>query len=145
MRLAGCRLLRKSSKNRGVGSDRARVGGACPDCAHVSLLGGLKDRAVSLAVRQLLAPRLAPYGEMLSLQLDSQNKTLSLELLPKGEREPIRVTLAGYEIVEGDPPRLRVRAATASREWVEVLANQFLVGRTVDLPANLLPVLRLLL
>lgn len=111
----------------------------------MSFFGDLKDRTVSLTARRLLAAPLAPYGEMLNLQLDSQNKTLSLEMLLKGEREPVRLTLAGYEILDGNPPRLRVNGATASREWVEVLVNQFLVGKTVELPANLAPVLRLLL
>jgi hypothetical protein len=111
----------------------------------VSIFGGLKDRTVSVAARQLLATRLAPYGEMLNFQLDSHNKTLTLEMLLKGERDPVRVTLSGYEILEGTPPRLRFSGATASREWVEVLANQFIVGHPIDLPANLLPVLRLLI
>ncbi len=111
----------------------------------MSLFGGLKDRTVSLTARRLLATPLAPYGQMLNLQLDSQNKTLTLELLLKGEPEPVRLTLTGYEILDGSPPRLRVGGATASREWVAVLLNQFLVGRPVELPANLAPVLRLLL
>lgn len=111
----------------------------------MSLLGGFKDRTVSLAARKLLAAPLAPYGEMLNLQLDSQTKTLSLELLLKGEAEPVRLTLTGYEILEGNPPRLRVGGATASREWLAVLLNQFVVGHPVELPANFAPVLRLLL
>ena len=113
----------------------------------MSLFGGLKDRTVSLAARQLLAARLTPYGQMLNFQLDSQTKTVTLEILLKGERDPIRVTLAGYEILDGTPgtpPRVRVGGATASREWLEVLLNQFVVNQPLELPANLVPVLRLL-
>ena len=110
----------------------------------MSLFGGLKDRTISLAARQLLATRLTLYGQMLNFQLDSQAKTITLEMLLKGEREPIRVTLAGYEILDGTPPRLRFGGATASREWLEVVLNQFVVNQPVELPANLAPVLRLL-
>ena len=110
----------------------------------VSIFGGLKDRTVSIAARQLLATRLTPYGQMLNFQLDSQTKTVTLELLLKGESAPIRVTLAGYEILDGGSPRLQFGGATASREWVEVLLNQFVVNRPIELPANLVPVLKLL-
>lgn len=110
----------------------------------MSLFSGLKDRTVSLAARQFLAARLTPYGQMLNFQLDSQTKTVTLEILLKGERDPIRVTLAGYEILDGTPPRVQVGGATASREWLEVLLNQFVVNQPLELPANLVPVLRLL-
>lgn len=119
----------------------------------MSLLGGFlgraKDGAVSAAGRQLLAAALTKYGAMLNFSVDSTNKTVSAEILLKGEREPVKITLRDYELLPGEisggAPRLRVGGATASREWVEVLLNELLVGRAVELPPKAAPLLKLVI
>ena len=104
-----------------------------------------RGRVASVAGRQVLASRLAPYGDMLNFQVDPAAKTIALEILLKGETEPVRLTLSGYELRDnGGKTRLAFAGATASREWIETLAREFVIGREIELPPKLAPVLRLL-
>ncbi len=94
----------------------------------------------------MLAAQLAPYGDMLNFQVDPAAKTIALEILLKGEKEPVRLTLSGYELRSGADGKtsLAFGGVTASREWIETLAREFVIGREIELPAKLAPVLRLL-
>src|SRR6184192_1301123 len=42
------------------------------------------------------------YGEITSLEIDSVDKTIHFEALLRGEKEPIRVEILRYEIVQRD-------------------------------------------
>jgi hypothetical protein len=106
----------------------------------------LKGQLVSLAARKFLASYLKPYAAMLNFSIDPDTKTISLEVLPKGEKESIKVTLSGYEIGEADgKPALRVARTAASREWIDTLLAEFLQGKPVALPPQAAPLLKLLL
>lgn len=100
----------------------------------------------SAAGRQMLAKRLAPYGDMLNFQIDSAAKTVTLEILLKGEKEPVRLTLSGYEIRTDAAGKTAatISGATASREWIETLLREFAVGHEIDVPPKIASVLRLL-
>jgi hypothetical protein len=104
-----------------------------------------RGRVASAAGRQVLASRLAPYGDMLNFQIDPAAKSIALEILLKGESEPVRLTLSGYELRDdGGKTRLTFAGVTASREWIETLVREFVIGREIELPPKLAPVLRLL-
>lgn len=117
----------------------------------MSLLRGFLDRAkgqaASAAGKQVLAAYLAKYGDMLHFNVDPAQRTISLEMLPKGEKEPVQITLSGYEIVEkdGEPAALRVAGVSASREWIEVALREFVQGQLIALPPKAVPLLKLLL
>lgn len=105
-----------------------------------------RGRVASAAGRQVLATRLKPYGDMMNFQVDPGAKTIALEILLKGEKDPVRLTLSGYELrtdAQGKTT-LTFAGATASREWIETLVREFVLGREIELPAKLAPVLRLL-
>jgi hypothetical protein len=112
-----------------------------------NLLDKTKGGALSLGLRTILAAYLEKYGTMLNFALDPQTRTITLEMLPKGEKEPIQLTLRGYELAEpeGGKPALRIAQVSASREWLEVLLRQFVEGRSIELPPNVAPLLKLLL
>ncbi|MBV9127982.1 MAG: hypothetical protein JO117_07845 [Verrucomicrobia bacterium] len=108
-----------------------------------------RGQVASTAGRQLLRARLAPYGDMLNFQVDPAAKTIALEILLKGETEPLRLTLSGYELrttdaAAGGKTHFTVAGATASREWVHTLLRELLVGREIELPPKVAPLLRLL-
>jgi hypothetical protein len=107
-----------------------------------------KGHALSMAGKQLLAFYLAKYGTMLNFSIDPETRTVTLEMLLKGEKEPMQVTLRGYEILEpagGKTAGIRVAEVKASREWLEVALRQFVEGRTIDLPASAAPLLKMVL
>lgn len=83
---------------------------------------------------------------MLNLSIDSRSKSLRLEILPKGETEPITIVLEQYELLSGpDGTFLVVHRATASREWISLLLGDFLPGRRIRLPEKYAAALRLVL
>lgn len=55
---------------------------------------------------------------MLKLEIDSKLKTISLEILPKGEDKSIQFKIGSYEIVEGDHGGLKFGEIKTSREWM---------------------------
>ena len=112
-----------------------------------SFLDKARGQAMSLAGQQILAAYLAKYGTMQNFSVDPQTRTIQVEMLLKGEKEPIQITLRGYEIVEpaGGRPALKIAQVSASREWLEVVLRQFVEGKPFELPAHAAPLLKLLL
>ena len=105
-----------------------------------------KGQLVSLAGRKFLSSYLKKYADMLNFSVQPETKTITLELLPKGEKEPIKVVLTGYDIGTKDGKTvLRVAKTSASREWIDTLLAEFLQGKAVELPPAAAPLLKLLL
>ena len=78
------------------------------------------------------------YGQITSLEIDSADKSLHVEVLLRGEQEPIRVEILKYEIAQQDGrPCFIAREIRTSREWITTLAQQQLVGRPIPLPQQL--------
>jgi hypothetical protein len=106
----------------------------------------LKGRLISITGGKFLSSYLKPYADMLNFSVEPDTKTITLEILPKGEPSPIKITLTGYEISQSKgKPVLRVAKTSASREWIGILLEQFLQGKEVELPSNVAPLLKLLL
>ena len=75
------------------------------------------------------------YGEITSLEINSQDKTIHFEALMRGEKDPIRVEILRYEIVRRDGRAFFVtKEIGTSREWVTTLAQKELVDRPIPLP-----------
>ena len=114
-----------------------------------SFLDKAKGQALSMAGRKILGSYLEKYGEMLDFSVQPDTKTITLEVLLKGEQSPIKIVLDGYELLEptapNGKPALRVTRATASREWMQVLLGQYLEGKPIELPPQAAPLLKLLI
>lgn len=112
-----------------------------------SILRAIKDKSGSSAVRLAVNHYLERYGHMKKILIDSERRTITLELALKGESEPILVVVEEYELVsEGGAFFLVPNRVTTSREWLTVLAQSLVAGRRLPLPHKLPEqVLRLLL
>src|SRR4051812_13853947 len=55
------------------------------------IVHGARDAGASFLVKRAVGHWLEPYGRMLSLSIDSKNSRIRVELLPKGEKEPIAI------------------------------------------------------
>lgn len=99
-----------------------------------------------MAARQFLSSYLKNYAQMLNFSVEPSTRTISLELLPKGEPGPIKVTLTGYEITQsGNRTTIQFAQTAASREWIDTLLAECLRGKPFELPAKAAPLLKLLL
>ena len=112
----------------------------------MSFFDRLKGQAVSLAGRQFLNNYLEKYGNMLNFSVQPETKTITAEILLKGEESPIKLLLRGYEIGgTAEKPTLSIAKAEASREWLSVVLREFVEGTPIDLPPKAAPLLKMLL
>jgi hypothetical protein len=94
-----------------------------------------RDAGTSFVVERAVASRLQPYGRMLNLSIDSKTKKIRLEILLKGESEPVQITVNEYQITSaGGADFFVIKEASASREWINALLQDFAIDRKVPLP-----------
>ena len=73
------------------------------------------------------------YGKMLKLNLDSNNKSMELEVMLNGEKEPLSVKVDRYEVIEESGKHLlKVYGVQTSRAWLNVLVLSFLEGKSFE-------------
>ena len=103
-----------------------------------------KDKALSLGVKQAVNYKLKEIGEMLKFNLDSERKTIELEILLDGEKETLHVTIHHYAIMqEGDKHFLVAKKIITSRKWMNTMAEQYLAGKKLEIPNEYASMLKL--
>jgi len=99
------------------------------------ILSHAKDKVAQIGIRFWFRFKLKRLGNMTSLQIDSNNKTIRIELELKGESAPITVNIGRYELSEqGGKTYLRLDGIQTSREWINILLDQYLKRRSFEVP-----------
>ncbi len=99
------------------------------------MLGWMKDKALSKGVIVAINKQIEPYGEVLALSLDTKKKSISMEVMLKGEHDVLKMEVQQYSLIERDGKHLlQVTGLTTSREWVNTLAKTYLEGREFEVP-----------
>ena len=102
----------------------------------------IKDQATGPLAGLFFNVLLKPYGTMTNLQIDSKNKTITCELDLKGETTPLKIHRLHYQLVEeGETTFFEITGVDTSREWLNVLCDEYLKRRRFKLP----PMVRLAL
>ena len=110
-----------------------------------TLLRRSKDATLGFTTRLAINSKLRGIGEMTELSIDTKKKRVRVRLELVGEAEPIEVEITKYNLKNKDSgARLTIEEATASREWLAVALREFVVGRTIDIPAKAGALLKLL-
>lgn len=103
-----------------------------------------KDKTLSQGLALAINTRIKRYGKMLNLKLDSKRKTIELDILLKGEKELIHVTVNQYEVIEEEGRwYLLAREIVTSREWINTVAESFLKGQRFAIPEQYAKMLRM--
>ena len=98
-------------------------------------LAARKDDSISFVLEKVLRSRLEKYGQVLDFKLDTRRNSIGVKLLLKGEAEPLTVIVEEYELVaDRGSTALVIKRATASREWIRLLAEEFLPGVRLPIP-----------
>lgn len=98
-------------------------------------INSVKDSGASTAIQSWLARELADYGEVLDFKLDTRAQKGELHVHLKGEREKLTVHVEGWNIVsEGGNDYVVLKRAHASREWVNAVMRNFLIGKKHKIP-----------
>ncbi len=108
-------------------------------------LGSVKDSGASAAIQRWLAREMLDYGEVLDFTIDSRLRTAELHLMLKGERERLTIHIEEYEIVAADRDYILVRRARASREWVNAVLRNLVIGKRHPIPPQYSGMIKLVL
>ena len=100
----------------------------------MGVLRTIKDLALQAGARHYLNERIQRYGHMTNLQIDSATRTIHFEILLKGETIPLTGHAKYQPKLEGEKKLLEFTAIQTSREWINILIQDFLKTRAVELP-----------
>jgi len=104
-----------------------------------------KDATLAFTARVAVNTKLKGIGEMTELSIDTKKRRVRVHLELVGEAEPIEVEITKYNLKNKESgARLTIEEATASREWLNVALREFVVGRTIEIPAKAVALLKLL-
>jgi hypothetical protein len=104
-----------------------------------------KDKAVSFALGQVINFKIKEFGEMLNLKLDSQNKTIELELMLLGEKEPLSIEVGNYEVCEEDGQYyLIAKDIKTSREWINIIAKNYLEDQKFEISQHIADTIKII-
>ena len=97
----------------------------------------IKDKTLSAGAKLAINAQLKEYGKMLKLNLNSQEKSIELEVLLDGEKEPLTVKIDNY-ILEEDQGKffLKIYGVKTSRAWINTIASSYLEGKSFEIPAE---------
>ena len=73
-------------------------------------------------------------GKVLDLKIDFKTKTLKCNLKLNGESEIISLSAEGFELINTeDRCFINIESVQVSREWLQTIINQFVVGKEIEI------------
>ncbi len=101
----------------------------------MSIFGSLKDRAFAVSAKAMINRQISAFGEVTHLQINADEKVLSLEVRLNGEVGPITVKAGSYRVSEeGGQSFICLGQFSSSREWLATVLNQYAAGRKFPVP-----------
>ncbi len=110
------------------------------------MLKKMKDAALSKGAKIAINNQIKEYGKMLKLNLDSEKKSIEMEVMLEGEKEPLTVNVQKYEMTQqGDKHFLKIQGVKTSRAWINTVASSYLEGKTFEIPAEYAKMLKVII
>ena len=95
----------------------------------------MKDMALSKGAQVALNKKIKKFGEVMALTLDTQNKSIELDVMLKDEVQTLHVSVGKYEIIgEVGSKKVSISQISTSREWINILVTKYLEGKSFKLP-----------
>ena len=105
----------------------------------------MKDAALSKGVKIAINTQIKEYGQMLKLNLNSEQKSIDMEVMLDGEHEPLKVHIKQYEMTEENGKHfLKIHGVTTSRAWINTVASSYLEGKRFEIPTEYARMLKVL-
>ena len=100
------------------------------------MFNAAKDTMTSRAAQFYVNSKIARYGEVRNLKIDSRQKTVEVSCLLHGETSPIDIKIENY-IVEtaGHKKLFQATDISCTRPWLQNLLADFAKNRPIELPA----------
>ncbi len=104
----------------------------------------VKDRAIAKAFALFVEYKLKGAGKMVECKIDTAKKSIALTLELKGEKEPLEITIGRYELAHNEEQSsMTLYDIATSREWIDVVAKEYIEGKPIALPSHIAKVLQL--
>jgi len=105
----------------------------------------MKDAALSKGAKIAINNYMKEYGEMLKLNLDSEKRSIEMEVMLEGEKEPLSVNVDKYEMTQnGGKHFLKIQGVKTSRAWINTVASSYLENKTFEIPAEYAKMLKVI-
>ena len=90
----------------------------------------MKDTAVEVSVKAFINQEIAEFGVVASLEDDSNNKAMRLDLESRGETSLVLINEAIYDLSEVDGKfYLAFGRGSTCGEWITIALEKYVVGR----------------
>ncbi|MEO6993427.1 MAG: hypothetical protein ABI273_07350 [Lacunisphaera sp.] len=94
-----------------------------------------KDAMTSRAAQVYVNHRIARYGEVQLLKINSSEKTMEVSCLLHGESAPVTIKVENYHVDStGAKKYIAATAITCTRPWLQNLLTDFAQNRRVEVP-----------
>ncbi len=102
-----------------------------------NFLHSLKDKGISKAAKVFIQGKVERYGDMIDLKIDSREKRIELIIKLKGEDTPISIEVSEYLLMENEGKfYVQIGKLNASKEWLNLLAEDFVEGKNIEIPSQ---------
>jgi len=109
-----------------------------------SLLGKAKDTILAKTTQIAVNSQIKKFGKMLSLVLNSKAKNIDLEVMLDGEHESLAIHIRNYEIVEENEKHfIKIQNIVTSRAWIDEAIVPRLEGKSFELPAKYIKLIKM--
>jgi len=97
-----------------------------------------KDTTNSTVFRAVLNQAIKSYGTVLAFKIDSKDRSFLIEVMMKGEKQPVRIEIDKYEFIQNSTNvSVIMYKINANREWMQVVMDTFILGKEFELPKKL--------
>ena len=105
-----------------------------------------KDALLSSGARKFMDSQIQEYGKVLKFNLDSKEKSMELEVMLEGEKEPLHVKINHYELQkEDEKDYITIKDVVTSRTWINTVASQYIEGKKFEVPSGYASVLKMMI
>ena len=105
----------------------------------------IKDKTLSATAKIAINTQIKEYGKMLKLNLDSKEKSIELEVMLEGEKEPLSIKVEHYTLEEENGKFfLKIYGVETSRAWINTIASTYLEGKSFEIPAEHAKILKVI-
>lgn len=103
----------------------------------MGLIRTIKDLALQAGAKHYANERIRNYGHMTNLQIDSATRTIHFEILLKGETSPVTGSAKYQPKLDGEKKLVEFTEIQTSREWINLLIQDLVKTRVVELPEGI--------
>jgi len=102
----------------------------------------IKDYGIEILFKEYINRQIKEFGKMLNLKIDPKDKNIELDILLKGEKESIKVTIEKYNVeVKNNTTQIKFDKVIASREWINVLIKDLVIpnyapNKTIEIESS---------